>query len=134
MDFWREQIQTHWNHDGFEIRFKVVNFDEIATADLRKYAKENTIWHIRLNMNVGVIPRYKSNPLFLHPIYSGIDPPGFVHEFGHVLGLDDEYEECTKKFSVTRYIMCNPFTLGLDLQKAVYDWIATRRYAIGKDW
>lgn len=84
-------------------------------------------------MNANVIPRYKSNPFFLHPIYSGIDPAGVVHEFGHVLGLDDEYPstECVP-LGGADYIMCDAFSLGGDNQKGVYPWIVTRRYMGGK--
>ena len=133
MEYWKELIQTHWSRAGFELRFQVVNLGEVAAGDLATYNKEGIVWHVRLNMNANVIPRYKSNPLFLHPIYSGIDPAGVVHEFGHVLGLDDEYPstECVP-LGGADYIMCNAFALGGDNQKGVYPWIVTRRYTAGK--
>ncbi len=137
MEYWKELIQTHWSRPGFELRFQIVNLGEVATSDLATYNKEGIVWHVRLNMNANVAPRYKSNPLFLHPIYSGIDPAGVVHEFGHVLGLDDEYAltegdplQCGT-LGGTDYIMCNAFVLGGDNQKAIYPWIVTRRYVVG---
>lgn len=131
MEYWQELIQTYWNRNGFEIRFRIINRDQVTSNDLAKYKKEGIVWHVRLNMNANVVPRYKSNPLFLHPIYTGIDPAGIVHEFGHVLGLDDEYNDCGAPGS--DYIMCNAFTLDMDNQKAVYPWVVTRRYVIGSD-
>ena len=133
MDFWKELIQSYWSRPGFELRFQIINRGEVASGDLAAYKKGDIIWHVRLNMNANVAPRYKSNPLFLHPIYSGIDRSGIVHEFGHVLGLDDEYPstECAP-LGGTDYIMCGAFTLGGDNQKAIYPWIVTRRYVVGK--
>ncbi len=133
MDFWKELIQSYWSRPGFELRFQIINRGEVASDDLAAYKKEDIVWHVRLNMNANVAPRYKSNPLFLHPIYSGIDRSGIVHEFGHVLGLDDEYPstECAP-LGGTDYIMCGAFTLGGDNQKAIYPWIVTRRYVVGK--
>lgn len=134
MEYWRELIQTYWSRPGFELRFLIINHDEVASADLAAYKKEDIVWHVRLNMNANVIPRYKANPLFLHPIYSGVDPAGVIHEFGHVLGLDDEYSsnmECVA-LGGADYIMCDAYSLGGDNQKAIYPWIVTRRYVVGK--
>lgn len=133
MDYWKEQVQSYWSRTGFELRFEIINLGEVAAGDLAAYNKEGIVWHVRLNMNANVVPRYKSNPLFLHPIYTGIDPAGIIHEFGHVLGLDDEYptEECYV-LGGRDYIMCNAFLLGGDSQKGVYPWVVTRRYGVGK--
>jgi len=131
MEYWQELIQNYWSRNGFELRFQIINRDQVTSNDLAAYKKRDIIWHIRLNMNANVVPRYKSNPLFLHPIYAGIDPEGIVHEFGHVMGLDDEYNDCGA--SGSDYIMCNAFTLDMDNQKAVYPWIVTRRYIVGTD-
>lgn len=132
MEFWKRHLQDFWTRAGFNLVIQVENLDEVSATELSQYKKGKVLWHIRMSMNAKVGPRYKSNPLFLHPIYTGIDPEGMVHEFGHWLGLDDEYprSKCSP-LGGSDYVMCDAFTLDQDNQKGVYPWIITRRYTVG---
>ncbi len=147
MDFWKRKIEKYWSHSGFELRAPVWNFaGEINDIRYKKFKKAGIVWHVRFNMNKNVMPRYKGSIIFPHPLYIGLDSKGIVHEFGHQLGLDDEYGNKSKKDCwnlypavATQYIMCDPFSpetriLQPSQQKAVYDWIVTRRYAIAEEY
>lgn len=141
--FWIKHIENKWSHKWFIVR--ALDVETIGTNALKRHKKENTIWHVKFNMNPNVTARYKAAVLFPHPMYVGINTNGLVHEFGHQLGLDDEYgsnakNNCEERFATiapqNNYIMCEG-GLGIprpELQKAVYDWIVTRRYETGVDF
>jgi hypothetical protein len=153
MKFWQKHIQDFWSHDGFKVRIRVVNLGEIDEITLKGYTKGDVVWHVRMdNHETQTTARFRGYPTNPRPIYVGTDWGTFVHEFGHELGLDDEYpnqqqsdyppwRDCDALSGggaddTKRGIMCtgghesSPATYEA---KGVYDWIVTRRYVIGEE-
>lgn len=141
MEFWRDEITDFWSRAGFEVRMLITNLDLIPSDELRDYERHNIIWEVRLNHNKNSRAMYKASVGRPQPIYAGIDPQTVVHEFGHSIGLDDEYpgsrnppphRDC-HALGGSDYVMCNSAGTSRDQAKGIYAWIATRRYGIGED-
>lgn len=92
MEFWRDSIEGFWSRPGFRVRIRIENLGEIPAGQLKKYNKKNIVWHVRLNHNNNRA-MYKASVGRPHPLYAGLPSDTIVHEFGHVIGLDDEYPE-----------------------------------------
>ncbi len=140
MEYWRTQIESFWSRPKFKLRIKIINRNEVSKSDLKAYKKRNVIWHVRMNHKKNTRAMYKASIGRPHPIYAGIDGGTVVHEFGHAIGLDDEYpgkknppafRKC-RDLGGSKYIMCSmPADAPKTYAKAVYAWIVTRRYADG---
>lgn len=133
MRFWRDSIEAFWSRPGFRVKVKIENLGEIPAALLKKYNKRNIVWQIRMNHNNNRA-MYKASIGRSHPLYAGLPRSTIVHEFGHVIGLDDEYPEPalgrkTPSWRICnyKYVMC-----GNGVARGVYPWIITRRYVVGK--
>ncbi|MFQ5737345.1 MAG: hypothetical protein ACE5GY_10880 [Thermodesulfobacteriota bacterium] len=140
MEFWRSSIEGFWSRPGFKVDVKIENLGEIKPALLKKYNERNIVWQVRMN-HKNNRAMYKASVGRPHPLYAGLPGRTIVHEFGHAMGLDDEYPERVavlgratptwrkcNSIGGNQYIMCN---LGTGLAKGVYPWIVTRRYMIG---
>ena len=86
-------------------------------------------------------PHYKRWSLkFWTHIYSGVPTDVFAHEFAHNMGLDDEYNgqpgpiQRVRGVHQERLHHCDGdgFTEARNGAKAVYAWIATRRYGVAE--
>ena len=143
MLYWQDQIEKGWSHDGFKVSFKIVNLNELSQKQLRKFSQKGIIWNIKMNLRKRSRATYTPLAVKRHPLYSGLSGTTLIHETGHWLGLDDEYPEAQKikkrirkwrickKHGGKQYIMCNMSGVEFHYMKAVYNWIITRRYAIG---
>jgi hypothetical protein len=117
---------------------------------------KNTNGRIRLRDSKGKMyrPVEVAGIKIYKAIYTGIPPDTVSHEFGHSLGLDDEYpqsqsyppqQDCEKLsgFLISHddgttnnhlsYVMCSDYQ-GDEPQdvKSVYMWLITQRYSVGK--
>ncbi|WP_405231120.1 zinc metalloprotease [Lentisalinibacter salinarum] len=140
MDYWRDAITAYWSRDGFQVRMLITNLDDIPANQLADYERNNVIWEVRLNHNKNSRPMYKASVGRPHPLYAGIEEEVIVHEFGHSIGLDDEYpgssnppdyRDC-RALGGDDYVMCNSWGDESTEAKGIYAWIATRRYGIGE--
>lgn len=136
MQYWRDELKKSWSRDGFEVDLLILNTATLSTARRNKVKK--AAWPIRMNHNKNSRSTYHAVFTKPHPIYSGIDMVTAAHEFGHALGLDDEYPEAfyhpkkkerEKQKCNSAYRMCNQWS---ESTMSVYMWILSRRYAAGK--
>ncbi|MGD8358703.1 MAG: hypothetical protein PVG42_11655 [Lysobacterales bacterium] len=147
MEYWRDAITRFWSQPGhgFEVHMLIDNLGELSDDELKAFKKRNAVWHIRLNHNKNSRAMYRASIGRPHPLYAGTDAAVIVHEFGHVLGLDDEYpgskhppdyRDCMA-LGGDYYAMCDmppaDWEAHTGYAKGVYAWIATRRYGVGKD-
>jgi hypothetical protein len=141
MEYWRDTIQRFWSRPGFDVRVKIVNLNEVSAEELDAFGAG--VWPIRLNHNKNSRPMYRASPHKPHPLYAGFTGAVIAHEFGHTMGLDDEYPEkknpadfrdC-RALGGDEYAMCvTPpmnWAANRDWAKGVYPWIVTRRYGFG---
>ncbi len=135
-----DEIERFRTRGGFTVDIKVVNLGELKGATLQAYERGKAVWPIRLNHRPNGRATYKAIIGKPHPLYAGLDRDTFVHEFGHWLGLDDEYPEGNKPpdwrkcrdLGGEEYVMCSmPLDMPKTDAKGVYAWIVTRRYAVG---
>jgi len=140
MEFWREAITSYWSRPGFQVRMLITNLDNIPANEMADYERRNVIWEVRLNHNRNSRPMYKASVGRPHPLYTGLEEEVIAHEFGHSIGLDDEYpgssnprdyRDCNA-LGGDDYVMCNSWGDDSDDAKGIYAWIATRRYGIGE--
>ncbi|MBL6991113.1 MAG: hypothetical protein ISR65_15110 [Bacteriovoracaceae bacterium] len=140
MKYWKRNIEQYWSHDGIKVRFRIVNLNELSSNELKKYKRRKIIWHIRMNHNKTSRAMYRASIGKPHPLYAGLNHFIIRHEFGHIVGLDDEYPEgnnppswrkCSENGGAD-YIMCNSWGNNKDHVKGTYPWIVTRRYYTGK--
>lgn len=139
MEFWRRSIQNFWTRPGFEVRLQIIGVDPIFSATLQAYERKNIVWHVRMNHKKDSRATYKAIIGKPHPLYAGMSRDIVVHEFGHVLGLDDEYPESQNPppfrdcagLGGANYEMCVvSFNPSQERAKGVYAWIVTRRYVV----
>eukprot|EP00039_Didymoeca_costata_P015321 m.258733 g.258733 ORF g.258733 m.258733 type:complete len:854 (-) comp16195_c0_seq1:114-2675(-) len=153
MLYWRDQIELRWSRPGHvNMKIDLVKFaglpGEISTSLLQRVRDADAVYRVDLHHNYN-----RDNNMF-RPIHIfGIDIyPGIYaarygelisHEFGHSLGLDDEYPqrssdkvsiflECDKLNgqnlrSAMRYLMCRTTD---PLPKSIYFYIVTQRYGV----
>jgi len=137
MKAWRDDIERVWQLPGFKVDVRVVNLGELSKSQEKAFKKAKAIWPVNFSA------KYKRATYYPIPIFKQKGIPAsassrtLVHEFGHWMGLDDEYEEF-KSREATRpnlicsgaggsgYMMCDMSTSI----KPVYAWIITRRYLI----
>lgn len=163
MHYWRNVVSKTWSRpDGsFQMKVIVANFvgraGEVDEDDLELLRQNDVVFEVELHHNedrtnnmyrpieVAGIKIYKA-------IYTGIPPDTVAHEFGHSLGLDDDYpqdrnyppeQDCEKLSGFTgigsannnhlSYVMCSDHE-GDEPQdvKSVYLWLVTQRYSVGK--
>jgi len=162
MLYWRSYIERYWSrpNDSFQMKVEIANFvgrpDEISEDQLASYQSIGIVYPVELHHNEG-----RSNNMYrpikvlgikiYKAIYAGEKYSNFVHEFGHSLGLGDDYatksnpptrRDCRvlsgyKDLSSTpvsyhtqkRYVMCYG---GAEEQhtKSIYLWIVTQRYPV----
>ena len=128
MLYWKKYIEKYWTRPGLKLTFIPTNLKG------RKGISRRFIWPIRFNHLPEGRATYR--PLFLikpFPLYTGIPKEVFTHEAGHMLGLNDEYQEfrsqkrwknCRKEGGAG-HIMCS--SRGAT-QKAIYPWLMVKRY------
>ncbi len=93
-EFWRRNIEKFWSKAGFTVKVKFVP-EEVSDQKYKDLKKANAIWHVRLNHNKSSRAMYKGSTLLgrPHPLYAGMDRETIIHEYGHTVGYDDEYQE-----------------------------------------
>lgn len=154
MLYWRDRIEARWSRaDGsFKMKIEIANFagrpGEITAASLKEVTDADAKFVVELEHNVNRLNNmYRPIEIlgieFYRAIYSGVSEWVIAHEFGHSLGLDDEYpqresnvpgyRDCAelsgeKGNSNQRYLMCN---VDDTAPKSVYYWLITQRYAVG---
>jgi hypothetical protein len=142
--YWKQEIERFWTRPGFTVVVRIVNLGEVDDITLKGYEKENIVWPVRFNDRPESRATYKAVVGKAHPLFSGLPATTFVHEFGHVMGNDDEYPEPAPvvggappswrdcpALGGTDYIMCDkPLAPPATNAKGLYAWIATRRYAV----
>jgi len=131
MAYWKAGIEKLWSKPelGFALEVEVLNLGQGPGG--RKFAKG--VWHVPMNA------RRKSRAMYTpfwakpRPIYSGTHIGVVSHEFGHRLGLDDEYQTNTcAQYKTYDYAMCHSVADNANNYKPIYMWLITRRYAVGK--
>ncbi len=129
-NFWKSSIERYWSRGD---RFRVLVLTNLNRPDiprrLRRSFKKFT-WQVRMNHNKNSRAMYHATPYRPAPIYTGLNRDVIAHEFGHFLGLDDEYPEKSsskaKPSQVCRnlggisYIMCRSGNYTSAHTKAVY--------------
>ena len=139
MKFWQREIEQFWTHAGFTVKTPIVNLKELSSSSEKSYRKGKAIWPIRLNHKQYSRATYKAIIGKPAPLYAGLPQDTIVHEFGHWIGLDDEYPEAKrnvkcKEIGGSDYVMCSsPYGVSSTTAKGIYAWITTRRYVVGKD-
>ncbi|PIW42146.1 MAG: hypothetical protein COW19_09775 [Zetaproteobacteria bacterium CG12_big_fil_rev_8_21_14_0_65_55_1124] len=162
MLYWRGYIEHYWSrpNGSFRMKVEIANLagraGEISEAQLDSYKHMGVVYPVELHhheqrtnnmyrpVEVLGIKVYKA-------IYAGEEYKNFLHEFGHSLGLGDDYWTSKKPptrrdcmvlsgyrdlstnpdswHTQKRYIMCYG---GAEAQhvKSVYLWIVTQRYPV----
>lgn len=161
MHYWRAVVETLWSRqDGsFQLNVEIANFagrdGEIDQEDLELFRRNDVVFEVELHHREG-----RSNNMYrpitvagvkiYKAIYAGLYPSGVAHEFGHSLGLDDEYaqrknpraeRDCDVQSGFNEaeqfaYAMCDSWhvsddKLQQDTVKSIYPWLVTQRYSIG---
>lgn len=165
MLYWREVLQQIWSRNGFELRIEIANLsgrgNEIDDEDLRLFRKNDAVFTVELHhrekrLNNMFRPVKILGVKLYKAIYAGLDEDGVSHEFGHSLGLGDDYTdkddpplkkdceilsgyrdaEAEPGRNQFEYVMCDASgSGGQEAQdiKSVYLWLITQRYSIGKE-
>jgi hypothetical protein len=154
MLYWREVLQQLWSRNGFELRIELADLvgrtGEIDNEDLTLFKKNDAVYVVEMHHNEKrwnnmFRPVKLAGAKLYKAIYAGLDEDGISHEFGHSLGLGDDYADSddppVKKPSEPgrnqfEYVMCDASGSGGDEGqdiKSVYLWLITQRYSIGKD-
>jgi len=153
-EFFAQSIQRAWTRPGFTVEPVIIGIDKATPTELNAWRKDETIWKLQLNLKPSHRASFKRWLFKWNHMYSGLPSAVIAHEFGHIIGLDDEYgfgppsgkRDCNNKDSTaaSNYIMCSQWassevssTTDDDVRngaKAVYVWLVTRRYAMGKEY
>ena len=170
MRYWRGVIEDIWSRPNGSFQMRVLISDlagqpgEMDEDDFDLYKKNDVVYELELHHNearntqmfrpieVGGVKLYKA-------VYVGASPTTVAHEFGHSLGLGDEYalkakprtdRDCTALTGFVSstaehlgYAMCddwdrvgswlNPTRVGQQTVKSIYPWLITQRYSIGSE-
>lgn len=154
-EFYAHALTRVWDRPGFRIEPVLIDHGEGSEAEINAWDKDGITWELRLNLMPDHRASYKRWAFKWNNMYTGVPPHVIAHEFGHKLGLDDEYgwgpaatrsdRDCANRRGTApfEYIMCNQgaswntdLTTDDDIHngaKAVYPWIVTRRYAVAKE-
>lgn len=160
MLYWRRYIEHYWSRtDGsFRMNIEIANLagrpGEITTAQLAAYRRMDAVYAVELHHNETRLnnmyrPIEVLGLKIYKAIYAGEKFSEFVHEFGHSIGLGDDYatggspptnrdcnvlsgfrDPATGAVSKqNEYVMCYG---GREAQhiKSVYLWIITQRYSV----
>jgi len=156
-EYWRAAIEKQWSRPGFKVEVILAKRDKVSADRMKQFedagllaigeSEKSIVWNIHLNQNEKTRAMYKpiaGGLIRPNPIYAGTHADVLVHEFGHSVGLDDEYPEgdepkpsrdCQKLSAKGgSYTMCHPTLGGIEpnWSKGVYPWILTRRYDLGE--
>jgi hypothetical protein len=151
--FYANSLVRVWDRPGFRIEPVLLDHGEGAQAEINAWDKDGVTWELRLNLMPDHRASYKRWAFKWNNMYTGVPAHVIAHEFGHKLGLDDEYgwgpnvtrsqRDCANRRGTApaEYIMCSQSaswdtssTTDNDVHngaKAVYPWIVTHRYAVG---
>ncbi|MDQ3566362.1 MAG: hypothetical protein M3436_20555 [Pseudomonadota bacterium] len=154
-EFYANAITRVWNRPGFKIEPVLLDHGEGTEAQINAWDKDNITWELRLNLMPDHRASYKRWAFKWNNMYTGVPAHVIAHEFGHKLGFDDEYgwgptvtrsqRDCANRRGTApfEYIMCHQGASwdqvsGTDSDvhngaKAVYAWLATRRYTIAEE-
>lgn len=153
-EFYRQSITRAWNRPGFTVEPVIIGTDKASQAELNAWRTDETIWKLQLNLDPSHRASFKRWLFKWNHMYTGSPSAVIAHEFGHIIGLDDEYgwgpamgpRDCDNKDSTAQsnYIMCSQWassesdsTTDDDVRngaKAVYVWLVTQRYGMGKEY
>jgi hypothetical protein len=153
--FFANALIRVWNRPGFRIEPILLDHGEGTEAQINAWDKDGITWELRLNLKPDHRASYKRWAFKWNNMYTGVPAHVIAHEYGHKLGFDDEYgwgpgitrsqRDCANRRGTApfEYIMCNQGaswdtdgTTDDDVHngaKAVYPWLATRRYAIAQE-
>ena len=154
-EFYANSLTRVWSRPGFRIEPVLLDHGEGSEPEINAWDKDGITWELHLNLNPDHRASYKRWLFKWNNMYTGVPAHVIAHEFGHKLGLDDEYgwgpnitrsqRDCANRSGTApgEYIMCNQIAswdtdAGTDDDihkgaKAVYPWIVTRRYAVAKE-
>ncbi|MGM0578602.1 MAG: Dickkopf N-terminal cysteine-rich domain-containing protein [Myxococcota bacterium] len=139
MEYWRSTIEAYWSRPGLRVEVVLLDVDTVDDDVARSFKKFRTTWKVKLNHNPGGRPTYRAVAFKPRGLYSGLPVEVIAHEFGHTIGLDDEYADASSPPSWrdcdalggSDYCMCDDDD-DPTYAKGVYAWVVTRRYAVAK--
>jgi len=150
--YFADSLKSVWDRTGwFRIEPVLLDHGEGTASDIHAWEKDGIVWELRLNLDPSSRASYKRWTFKWNHMYTGVPSHVIAHEFGHKLGFGDEYgwgpkathsqRDCNMKnnFASSRYIMCSQLASWKLMHnpyhgaKAVYVWLATRRYTIANE-
>jgi hypothetical protein len=95
---YRHSLETIWSRPGFKVEINIANFvggdGEISFGELARHEREDVVYNISLHNNDEDNGRvYLPGPLQRSVYHTALVWRTIAHEYGHSLGLDDEYLE-----------------------------------------
>ena len=153
--FYADSITRVWNRPGFRVQPVLIDHGEGTQAQINAWDQDGITWELHLNLIPDHRASYKRWTMKWNHMYTGVPSHTIAHEYGHKMGLDDEYgwgptatrsqRDCSTRDNTLpdEYLMCSQWASQNDSEstdsdsktgaKAVYVWLVTRRYAVAQE-